>query len=153
MATLRKLSKIEETIREESSQGPPEELSFRSSVTMLLAKTAFDERYHRVAGTECDVEAIRRSAEILMGSEVDYEFRTTVCPAFVGLDDLLDVAKELHGAKRYILQEFRPGDCLDPAMNEVEPCPRETLREFAAQIDPLVGLCIVRGDWPGPGAG
>ena len=47
MATLRKLSKIEETIREESSQGPPEELSFRSSVTMLLAKTAFDERLRR----------------------------------------------------------------------------------------------------------
>jgi len=116
-------------------------------------KTALDERYHRVAGTECDVEAIRRSTEILMGWEVDYEFRTTVCPAFVGLDDLLDVAKELRGAKRYILQQFRPGDCLDPAMNEVEPYPRETLREFAAQIDPLVGLCIVRGDWPGPGAG
>jgi|GEM_PF-2421219 len=47
MATLRKLSKVEETIREEGSQGPPEELSFRSSVTMLLAKTAFNERLRR----------------------------------------------------------------------------------------------------------
>lgn len=47
MANLRKLSKIEETIREEGSQGPPEMLSFPSSVTMLLAKTAINERLPR----------------------------------------------------------------------------------------------------------
>ena len=112
-------------------------------------KTALDERYFAAAGVECDVDAIRRSTEIIMGSGVEYEFRTTVCPAFVGLDDLRDVANAIRGANKYILQQFKPGACLDPAMDDVTPYPREKLREFAAELGEYVKLCIVRGDWPG----
>jgi len=116
-------------------------------------KTALDERYFAAAGCECDVDAIRRSTEIIMGSGVEYEFRTTVCPAFVGLDDLRDVANAIRGAKKYVLQQFKPGECLDPAMDDVTPYPREKLREFAAALGKYVKLCIVRGDRPGGQAG
>ncbi len=114
-------------------------------------KAPFDERYHRAAGAECDVAAIRRSADILIGSGIDYELRTTVCPALLTFDDLLDIARSIRGAKDYVLQPFKPGRCLDAALNAVEACSRETLREFAARLAPLVGRCRVRGDAPSAG--
>jgi len=112
-------------------------------------KAPFDGRYYQAAGCECDIDAIRRSTQIIMRSNIEYEFRTTVCPTFTGLDELRDIAAAIRGAKKHILQQFRPGDCLDPAMNDVKPYPRETLRDFAAEIRDYVALCIVRGDWPG----
>ena len=117
-------------------------------------KTALDERYHAAVAVECDVGAIRRSVEIVMGSDIEYEFRTTVCPAFVGPNELRDIAEVIRGADKYVLQQFKPGGCLDPAMNEIEPYPREQLREFARGLREHVGQCIVRGDQPdgGPGA-
>jgi len=109
-------------------------------------KTALDDRYFAAAGAECDVDAIRRSAKIIMDSGVEYEFRTTVCPAFVGLDELRDIAEAIRGASKYVLQQFKPGGCLDPAMDDVEPYPREKLRTFASELREYVGQCIVRGD-------
>ncbi|MFH1732130.1 MAG: anaerobic ribonucleoside-triphosphate reductase activating protein [Planctomycetota bacterium] len=111
-------------------------------------KTALDERYSAAAGCECDVDAIRRSAKIIMGSGVEYEFRTTVCPAFHRLKELRDIAEAIRGADKYVLQQFKPGECLDPAMDDVTPYPREKLRTFAAELREYVKLCIVRGDWP-----
>ena len=114
-------------------------------------KAPFDERYHAATATECDVAAIRRSVELLMASGIEYEFRTTVCPAFIGIEDLRDIVPVIRGAARYILQEFQPGDCLDPAMNDVAPYPRGALRQFAEELNPYVGECVVRGDWSGGG--
>ncbi len=110
-------------------------------------KAPFDARYHQATRTDCDLDALRRSAQLIMASGLEYEFRTTVCPAFHDLDALLDIARAIRGARKYVLQQFRPGFCLDPVMNEVEPYSRETLREFASQLLPYVDVCLVRGDW------
>ena len=67
------------------------------------------------------------------------------------IEDLLDIAQAIRGAKDYVLQLFKPGHCLDPALNAVEPYSRETLREFAARLAPLVGRCRVRGAAPSTG--
>jgi pyruvate formate lyase activating enzyme len=112
-------------------------------------KAPFDGRYEAAAGGPCDVAAIRQSTEIIMGSEADYEFRTTVCPPFHTFEDLREIAQAIHGAKMFVLQQFVPGDCLDPAMNKVEAYPVETLRGFATELDHYVDVCIVRGDWAG----
>ena len=109
-------------------------------------KTALDERYNAATATDCDVDAVRRSTQIIMGSGIEYEFRTTVCPAFVGPDELRDIAEAIRGADKYILQQFKPGACLDPAMNDVEPYTRDQLRTFASELREYVGQCIVRGD-------
>jgi len=111
-------------------------------------KAPFDDRYFRAAGCECDIAAIRRSVDIIMQSGIEYEFRTTVVPVFHSLDDLLDIAAEIRGAEKYILQQFQPGRALDPALNEVQAYPMDTMRAFAEALRPYVKLCIVRGDMP-----
>jgi pyruvate-formate lyase-activating enzyme len=39
---------------------------------------------------------------------IDHEFRTTVVPGIVAREDVEEVAKLIAGAKRYVLQQFRP---------------------------------------------
>jgi pyruvate formate lyase activating enzyme len=109
-------------------------------------KAPFDERYSLATAVEVDLGAVRRSVELLIASDVDIEFRTTVCPEFLDFGDLREMAGALRGSPLYVLQEFKPGDCLDPGMNEVQPYTRQELKRWASDLDPLVGRCIVRGD-------
>ena len=109
-------------------------------------KGPLDARYSVITRTQCDVDAIRRSVEIIIGSGIDHEFRTTVCPAVLGRDGLLDAARALQGAKRLILQPFRSIDCLEPSFEGVHPLPLLELREWAQAARDFVPNCRVRGD-------
>ena len=111
-------------------------------------KAPLDERYWRACGVKCDLEAIRRSIDFLLKDEVDCEFRTTVCPAFSEGRDILDIAREIEGAKRYILQNFRPVNCLDPEMEKVSPFSKEVLQEMALVAGQFVREVSVRGETP-----
>jgi pyruvate formate lyase activating enzyme len=141
-------------IKLDSNGTHPEVLKSLFSMKLVDAismdvKAPLDGRYLKAAGVaELDVKAIRRSIDLIMQSGLEYEFRTTCAPGFIGLPELQDIARELDGAERYYLQEFKPIGCLDPAMNKVEPYPRETLRAWADAIRHHFKLCRVRGDGP-----
>ncbi|MBI2313896.1 MAG: anaerobic ribonucleoside-triphosphate reductase activating protein [Betaproteobacteria bacterium] len=77
-------------------------------------KAPFD-CYDRVTQARGSGRRARESAELLIGSGVDHEFRTTVHPALLGAEDLLGLADSLAalGATRFVLQEFRPTGCRD----------------------------------------
>ncbi len=65
------------------------------------------EDYHRV--TRCsklDFEGVVKSVNYLIGSGVDYEFRTTMAPGLVEPDLILRIAEDIRGAKRYVIQNF-----------------------------------------------
>jgi pyruvate formate lyase activating enzyme len=110
----------------------------------LDVKAPLDDRYEAVAGGPVDLVAIHESIMLLIEGSTGYEFRTTVCPKFLERRDVLDLARELRGAADYVLQEFRPVDCLDPAMDEVEPYPKEALEEWALEAAKFVKRCRVR---------
>ncbi|NOZ76219.1 MAG: anaerobic ribonucleoside-triphosphate reductase activating protein [Euryarchaeota archaeon] len=68
------------------------------------------EKYSRVAGVDMNgnLDGIVRSIELLKASGVDYEFRTTYVPTLMEPEDIEDIARELRGAKRYVLQKYAP---------------------------------------------
>jgi len=103
------------------------------------------EKYDRVAGVKVDVESIDRSIRLLLDSDIEYEFRTTVCRACHSGDDIVEIARWISGAKRYVLQNFRPEDCLDPAMEKVIPYSVADLKGFAERARKYVPTCAVRG--------
>lgn len=72
--------------------------------------------YSDLAGVDAEVEAIRLSANLLMGSYVDYEFRTTVHPSLLTPEDIVQIAREIKGAKAYVLQPFYVTACLDSSL-------------------------------------
>lgn len=80
---------------------------------------------------------VRKSMEILMGSGIDYEFRTTVVPSLVELEDLAKIAKEIEGAKAYYMQQFMPISTIDPGFLKVVPYPVERIIEARDNVRKL----------------
>ena len=84
--------------------------------------------YEMCAGSKVDIGDICRSISIIMESSVDYIFRTTVVPTLLSFDAVVEIAKYISGAKRYVLQNFQPGVLINPRFNEIRPySPKEML--------------------------
>lgn len=78
-------------------------------------KAGFDD-YPAVTGVRRSGERARESLGLVLASGVAYELRTTVHPGRHTPHAVEALAQRLAavGARRYVLQEFRPGECLDP---------------------------------------
>jgi len=90
-----------------------------------------------------DIEA---SIQLIMSSGRDYEFRTTCVRPFAGPEAILDIARCIRGARKYVLQKFNPGIVLDPSFCEVHAQQPDDARleEMRRNIAPLVGACSIR---------
>lgn len=63
------------------------------------------EDYDLVTKTGEDADALRESIMLIMESGIPYEFRTTFFPQ-LGTDDIEKIAKEIAGARRYVIQKY-----------------------------------------------
>lgn len=105
--------------------------------------------YQKAAGlAEGDqdwIEKIRATLELLKMTKVEIELRCTLVPKIHNREDLLYLARQLQGHRRFVLQQFVPERALDPLYRDESPFSAETLREFRGQIADLFGSCEVRG--------
>lgn len=103
-------------------------------------------RYEPVAGVAVDPKRLQRSMELLLRSEIDYEFRTTVVPGLVNLQDVKAIVDLIAGARRYYLQCFRPGETLgwgrDAPVGSPSP---ELVQEMAGLAASQVQVVGIRG--------
>lgn len=64
---------------------------------------------------------IEKSIRILLNSDIDYEFRTTVVKEFHAKEDFMDIMPLLNGAKLWRLQEFRLSDtCFNKNLHSIK---------------------------------
>ncbi|MEO0073988.1 MAG: anaerobic ribonucleoside-triphosphate reductase activating protein [candidate division WOR-3 bacterium] len=110
-------------------------------------KTRLDRRYQHAAGRMVDLAPIRRTIRLLLQSEVDYEFRTTLVPGIVNLDDILAIGKELEGARRLVLQQFVPATARSPSLRTVKPYSHHEAAAMAEQLRPLIKEVKLRGNF------
>jgi pyruvate formate lyase activating enzyme len=115
-------------------------------VAMDIKAPLREEKYRVVTGTSCDLSDIRKSISLIMESGIEYEFRTTVCPTFLDGLDIAEIARSIAGSKRYILQTFRPNNCLDSRLLDVEPYSEDEIKDFAEGARRFVKDCYVRGE-------
>ncbi len=81
------------------------------------------------------VEKVKESIKILMSSEIDYEFVTTVVPTLHTKEDILKIAEQIKGAKKYVLNQFVPKfGTLNEKFESVRPYPREFFEEIKEEI-------------------
>ncbi|MEE9514650.1 MAG: anaerobic ribonucleoside-triphosphate reductase activating protein [Candidatus Brocadiales bacterium] len=115
-------------------------------VAMDVKAPLKDESYREVTKWERGVQDIRRSINVIIESGLEHEFRTTVCPSYLGEEEIKDIARSLQGAKRYVLQPFRPTNCLDSNMLKVTPYPPDTLKRLGETARAYLEGCRVRGE-------
>lgn len=115
-------------------------------VAMDIKAPLREESYSKVAGVPLHPREIRESLDLLLSSRIDYELRTTVVPTLLGEEEILEIAGEIRGAKRYCLQQFRRTPFhLDERFSRVSPYPREFLERIREKISGYFGECLVRG--------
>ncbi|MEE8590090.1 MAG: anaerobic ribonucleoside-triphosphate reductase activating protein [Spirochaetia bacterium] len=107
------------------------------------------EAYRRAAGLNEGnrgwIEKIRATLELLKTAKAEIELRCTLVPKIHNREDLLNLARQLQGHRRFVLQQFVPERALDPLYRDEAPFNAETLRELRSQIADLFGSCEVRG--------
>lgn len=96
---------------------------------------------HRVVTFELDDTPIWQTAELLMTSGVDYEFRTTFMP-FLTVSDIAAIARRVQGAKRYMIQQYRR-----PESIAIQPDPhrKDTIKKAAEAAQGFIPNTSVRG--------
>ncbi len=88
-------------------------------------------KYSQLTGIpNIDLRKINKSIEILRKSGIPYEFRTTVVSGLITKEDIASISDWIHGAESFVLQQFRPQNCLDQELNQRCPYPKEVLVEM-----------------------
>ncbi len=100
------------------------------------------QKYIQVTHVPLDLPSIQKSIEILKQGAIDYEFRTTIVPDMLSLEDIAELAHELKTAKRYVLQQYIPGQSLDNTLHRQYSA--ATLDALQNQIAPYFQECLLR---------
>lgn len=101
------------------------------------------EKYPTLTWLQEDVSPYKESVRIIMESAPDYEFRTTVIKGIHTSNDIEDMARGIDGARRYYLQNYRPGDILDPSFSGTSFA-HEELLELRERALLYIGECGIR---------
>ncbi len=101
--------------------------------------------YENVTILPVEIEKISKSVSLIMNSNIDYEFRTTVVPKLVSKDDMLRIAEWIDGAKRFAIQQFRAArGILDKAYEKEEAYKRSEITEIKKIMKPYIDEIIIR---------
>jgi len=102
-------------------------------------------KYEELAGVKVDLEKIKRSINLIKNSGLEYEFRTTVAP-LLSEEDILEIAKELKGVKKYVLQVFQPVETLiNQKLAKMKFLDRKDLEKIGQKIKDYFEKFEVRG--------
>jgi pyruvate formate lyase activating enzyme len=91
-----------------------------------------------------DTQSMLKSMEILKTGKVAYEFRTTVVPELVTLQDADRIGELTKGSKTHALQQFVPESTMDKHFQSVQPYAPEKLAEFAGILGKYTEHVVLR---------
>jgi pyruvate formate lyase activating enzyme len=107
----------------------------------LDVKTA-PEKY-KLLGAK-STSGLLRTVEMLKTGKVAYEFRTTMVPEILTVEDVNRICELTKGAKTYALQQFVPQDTLDKRFEALKPYAPEVIKEFAGNMKSYVENVVLR---------
>ena len=114
----------------------------------LDIKSSLDfDNYSKAAGIKDKMimEKVKDSIELIMNSEIDYEFRTTVVPLLHSDETIMEITRYIAGAKKYVLQNFSPLEkTLDPSFQKIKPYSDEKIQEFVEKVKRYIPNCYYR---------
>ena len=105
------------------------------------------EKYRKVAGIANKklFGKVKESVKILLRSNINYEFRTTVVPGLVDQEDVISIARGVGGIKKYVLQQFVPTVTLDKQYEKIEPYSKAQLEGMKEKVAHYAEFCEIRG--------
>lgn len=101
-------------------------------------------KYHETVARPVDVRAIKTSIQLLISSNISYEFRTTLIKALISPEEIVEIGKEIQGAKTYYLQKFVPTKLLNPQFRKKVTYTDEELQALQKELTRYVSFCGIR---------
>ena len=102
-------------------------------------------RYSEIVARPVDIDAIKKSIDLIMNSGIEYEFRTTLVKVMLTPEDIEGIGKEIKGAKSYYLQKFIPTKILNPQFLKKTTYNDEELASFQKMLQgKYVQFCGIR---------
>jgi len=103
--------------------------------------------YSRAVGVRSRgiLDSVRKSVDFLIGSGIDYEFRTTVVPKLHSDQDIRAISKWIRGARSYVLQKFRPENAWRRGLRKLQSQEDGEMERLVAIASEYVGSAKWRG--------
>lgn len=145
---IQKIRKMGFAVKLDSNGSRPDVLA-RLLKDKLLDFVALDikaprDKYQSVVNTPVDAAIVAESVRLVLKSKIPQEFRTTIVKSMLTPKDILAIAKEIAGAKRYALQRFQPAQTLDPEYAGENSYPEKELLKLKEQLETIVPLIVIR---------
>lgn len=102
-------------------------------------------KYRDVVIREPNLENIKKSATIIKKGAVPYEFRSTVLPKLHSARDIVAMARQIKGADKYFIQQFRVApNLVNPAFLNERTYTRKELNDIIQEFKDWFKICRVR---------
>jgi pyruvate formate lyase activating enzyme len=102
------------------------------------------QKYKTLTRSQVEEDGIQRSINIIMQSEIPYEFRTTLVKSQLDRDDIFEVGKLIKKARLYILQQFIASKTLDQNYMHELTYTREELEVIKEKLMDTIDSVVVR---------
>lgn len=116
-------------------------------VAMDVKAPLTEEDYSRVCGVNAKnmLGKIRETTRILLNSNVDYEFRTTVVPTLHTKEDIVKISREIKGCRKYALQNFKGDvDPINPEFKKLKTFTDKEMQVFLEAAKKTVPNAVLR---------
>lgn len=131
--------------------------SFPEVLEALLAEGLLDyvamdvktnlEAYKGITGGFDNIDSIARSVEILKGSKIDYEFRTTVVKGLHKKKDIERISNFLEGCENFSLQNFKCAKTIVSDFTKENEFSIEELEEFKSILGKNISNVFLKNNY------
>lgn len=102
------------------------------------------EKYKDIVDTNVEIKEIKASINLIINSNINHEFRTTIVKSLTSLDDLLKIGQSIQGAQNYYLQRFIPSKLIDNKLITEQSYSTQELEKLANKLEKYVKKCKMR---------
>jgi len=100
--------------------------------------------YAKISNSKINIKDVDEAINLIKNSNIDYEFRTTICRELLSKAQVVEIGKYLDGAKRYALQAYNlKGKILDESKSFTCYSKKE-MEEFKELISHYITEIIIR---------
>ncbi|MCD6414935.1 MAG: anaerobic ribonucleoside-triphosphate reductase activating protein [Candidatus Diapherotrites archaeon] len=99
--------------------------------------------YQALTNSQVSPENVKKSIGLLQESGIEHELRTTWSPNLTE-EQIAEIAKQCSGST-WVLQEFKPGGCLDASYDSKEQTNYEKLKSLASRVTGPARVLIKTG--------
>ncbi len=120
-------------------------------IAMDVKAPLTEEKYSKACGTNAKnlLKKIEETIDILLRSNVEYEFRTTMVPTLHKKGDIEQICQRIRGCRKYVVQNFK-GDVetINPTFKKLKPFTDRKMKAFLTLARKLVSNTTLRSPYP-----